>query len=312
LQALAVVLEEPKRLDVRGVGLRPPEGGELVVRTLWTGVSTGTERLLWTGSMPPFPGLGYPLVPGYEAVGVVEEAPDHSAVPVGTRVFVPGSTAFEEVRGLFGAAASRLVVPAHRVLPLPDDSGSEACLLALAATAYHALQGAAVPPELIVGHGAFGRLLARLVQSTTGGEVTVWEQNPVRMGGGEGYTVCTADDDPRRDYRSIVDASGDPGLIDTLVERLAPQGEITLAGFYQRPVSFSFPPAFLREARFRIAAEWRPEDLAATGALVLDGALSLDGLVTHRYPAVRAGEAYGTAFEDPSCVKMTLDWSNTA
>jgi myo-inositol-1(or 4)-monophosphatase len=36
---------------------------------LHSGISTGTERLLWDGTMPPFPGLGYPLVPGYETVG---------------------------------------------------------------------------------------------------------------------------------------------------------------------------------------------------------------------------------------------------
>ena len=35
----------------------------------WSGISTGTEKLLWSGRMPPFPGMGYPLVPGYESVG---------------------------------------------------------------------------------------------------------------------------------------------------------------------------------------------------------------------------------------------------
>jgi 3-hydroxyethyl bacteriochlorophyllide a dehydrogenase len=40
------------------------------------------------------------------------------------------------------------------------------------------------------------------------------------------------------------------------VSRLAPGGEIVLAGFYDEPLSFTFPPAFMREARFRIAAQW--------------------------------------------------------
>ena len=56
------------------VGLTDPGPADVVVRTEWTGVSTGTERLLFDGRMPPFPGLGYPLVPGYETVGVVESA----------------------------------------------------------------------------------------------------------------------------------------------------------------------------------------------------------------------------------------------
>ena len=63
------------------------------------------------------------------------------------------------------------------------------------------------------------------------------------------------------------------------------------------------------ELRIQVAAEWSPPDLTAVGSLVLDGALSLDGLVTHRYPAADAAEAYHAAFHDPDCVKMTLDWS---
>ena len=64
-------------------------------------------------------------------------------------------------------------------------------------------------------------------------------------------------DDPRRDYRAIYDVSGDAALLDTLIARLAPGGEIVLAGFYSEPLSFAFPPAFMREARIRVAAEWR-------------------------------------------------------
>ena len=36
-----------------------------------------------------------------------------------------------------------------------------------------------------------------------------------------------------------------------------------LAGFYSEPLSFAFPPAFMREARLRVAAEWKPSDLIA-------------------------------------------------
>ncbi len=68
-----------------------------------------------------------------------------------------------------------------------------------------------------------------------------------------------------------------------------------LAGFYDRPLSFAFPPAFMREARLRVAAEWREPDLAAVRMLIEDGALSLDGLITHRETALNASSAYPTA-----------------
>jgi 3-hydroxyethyl bacteriochlorophyllide a dehydrogenase len=58
-----------------------------------------------------------------------------------------------------------------------------------------------------------------------------------------------------------------------------------------------------------VAAEWAPEDLATTTALIETGALSLDGLITHRMHALQADDAYRTAFTDFSCLKMVLDWS---
>jgi len=102
-----------------------------------------------------------------------------------------------------------------------------------------------------------------------------------------------------------------PDIIDTLVQRLAPGGEIVLAGFYDT-LSFSFPPAFMREARIRIAAQWGEGDLETVRRLVEDGRLSLDGLVTHRRPASEASAAYPVAFDDPGCLKMVLDWRSRA
>ena len=85
-----------------------------------------------------------------------------------------------------------------------------------------------------------------------------------------------------------------------------------LAGFYEAPLAFTFPPAFLREARIRVAAEFSAADMAAVLALVASGTLRLDGLVSHVRPANEAGEAYPQAFEDPACLKMVLDWRAAA
>ncbi|MBU8542838.1 MULTISPECIES: chlorophyll synthesis pathway protein BchC [Roseomonadaceae] len=305
MDTTAVVLEAPERLVLSRLELSPPVAGDVVVDVEWSGISTGTERLLWSGRMPPFPGMGYPLVPGYESVGRVVEAMPEAGLSVGARVFVPGARCFGDVRGLFGGAASRLVVPAARAVRIDDAMGETGVLMALAATAQHAI--AAELPELIVGHGVLGRLVARLVVAA-GGTPTVWETNPARADGAEGYSVLAPETDTRRDYRSICDVSGDSGLLDSLVQRLAPGGEIVLAGFYSAPLSFAFPPAFMREARIRVAAEWKTPDLIAVRELLDAGRLSLDGLITHRRDAAAAPDAYRTAFNDPACLKMILDW----
>lgn len=307
MRTLAVVLEQPERLRLSDVDLTPPETGDLVVDVEVSGISSGTERLLWSGRMPPFPGLGYPLVPGYESVGRICETLDDGPLAVGDRVFVPGARCFRDVHALFGGAAARLVVPAERVLRVDVDDPELGALFALAATAEHAISTGARLPELIVGHGVLGRLLARITVAR-GGRPVVWETSPIRRGGAVGYEVVAPQDDDNRQYRTITDASGDPDLLDGLVGRLAKGGEIVLAGFYDRRLSFEFPPAFMREASFRIAAEWTPADLELVATRVHSGQLDLRELVSHRQPARCADEAYRTAFEDPNCLKMLLDW----
>ena len=141
MKTTAVVLEQPEHLVLSQLALSEPGDQDVVVDIEWSGISTGTERLLWSGRMPPFPGMGYPLVPGYESVGRVIQAGVQAGLDIGDRVFVPGANCFGDVRGLFGGAAARVVVPGKRVLPVNESLGENAILLALAATAYHAVSG---------------------------------------------------------------------------------------------------------------------------------------------------------------------------
>jgi 3-hydroxyethyl bacteriochlorophyllide a dehydrogenase len=309
METVAVVLQQPGKLALRTVTLQEPGAGDIVVDAAYTGISSGTERLLWAGRMPDFPGMGYPLVPGYETVARVSRGGHGFAE--GDLVFVPGANCYEGLRGLFGGAAARLVVPAQRAVPLDVIDSDHGILIALAATAHHAVAGpGAQLPQLIVGHGILGRLIARIALALGGEAPTVWEKQPGRRDGASGYSVIAPGEDQRRDYETICDASGAGGLLDTLIPRLAKRGEITLAGFYEEPLSFAFPPAFMREARIRIAAEFTKTDIEAVRSLVTAGRLSLSGLITHRAAAAGAEAAYAQAFNDPSCIKMALDWSD--
>ncbi len=305
---MAVVLERPEQLVLSRLDLTDATDEDVTVDIEWSGISTGTERLLWSGRMPAFPGMGYPLVPGYESVGRVAKAGPLSGRQVGERVFVPGAKCFGEVRGLFGGAAAHVVLPGARTIPFAEDLAEQGVLLALAATAYHAHSMVGLTqPDLIVGHGVLGRMIARLAV-IAGATPTVWETNPARRDGAADYSVIDPSADDRRNYRCICDVSGDSSLLDTLISRLAPGGEVVLAGFYDEPLAFIFPPAFMREARIRIAAQWLPSDLVAVKELAESGRLSLDGLITHRADAMEADSAYRTAFGDPTCLKMILDW----
>ena len=306
----AVVFEQPGKMALRPVQLPEPHSTDCVIEVHWTGISTGTERLLWDGRMPPFPGLAYPLVPGYESVGRVVSSGDETQVEVGQQVFVPGSRGFTDVHGLFGGAARSLVVPAERLVLLPSEVESKGVLLALAATACHALRriedlGA---PELIIGHGALGRLVARACMARYQVTPTVWETSPERREGEHSYLVLDPAEDDRRDYQRVCDVSGSSTIIDQAVKHLSKGATVLLAGFYAAPIKFDFPAAFMREIDIRISAEWQPDDMQTALVLVSGGDLSLSGIITHDHPYDSAETGYQQAFSDPRCLKMVLDW----
>lgn len=319
MNTLAVILEAPERLALRTLELTPTGPSDVVVEIHFSGISTGTEKLLWTGKMPPFPGLGYPLVPGYESVGRIVDAGSEARGRIGDWVFVPGANCYKDARGLFGGTARKVIVPSARAIPIPEHLGEAGVLCALAATALHAINGGGYAgaghprcamPDLIIGHGVLGRLIARLTIALGAPAPTVWETNPARREGALGYQVVAPDEDERRDYRAIYDASGDSNIIDSLVMRMAKGGEIVLAGFYSDRLNFAFPFAFMKEATLRVAAEWQPVDLAETRELIETGRLDLTGLISNRRPATKVDEAYPQAFSDAECLKMVLDWSD--
>lgn len=305
MDALAVILEAPERLSLRSLALNPMGPGDVRVEIDWSGVSSGTEKLLWTGRMPSFPGMGYPLVPGYESVGRIVDAGVEARDRIGEWVFVPGANCYQDARGLFGGTAKTVIMPASRAVTIDESLGRDGILVALAATAYHAIKGGAAP-DLIIGHGILGRLLARITVACGGDTPTVWETNPDRRDG-FGYAVIDPATDQRRDYTTIYDASGASDILDLAFGRIRKGGEVVLAGFYDR-LSFAFPHAFMREAKMRIAAEFAPADITATLELVDMGLLELDGLISHVRDAADAEDAYPAAFGDPSCLKMVLDW----
>ena len=313
IETEAVIIKDPGKLYLGNVVLREPGPGEVVVETHFSGVSTGTERLFWNGEMPAFPGMGYPLVPGYEAVGEVVDARGSNKLNVGDFVFVPGANCYKDVKGLFGASAKQLIVAEEKLIKIDKNLDATGTLFALAATARHAIAGLGNKmPNLIVGHGVLGRLLARLTIVAGGEPPVVWETNPSRISGAEGYEVLNPVEDNKRDYESIYDASGDPSILDQIIQRLKKNGEIVLAGFYSKPLTFTFPPAFMREAKIRISAEFTTEDVSITKSLIETDSLSLDNLISNTRPAEASTEAYKVAFEDTNCLKMVIDWRNAA
>ena len=310
----AVVMSEPGSLSIQPVDLKIPSKEDIVIDINYSGISTGTEKLFYNGKMPQFPGMGYPLVPGYESTGEVVQAPKDSNLKIGDMVFVPGADCYSgSVKSLFGGAAQMIISSPNRLIKIDPTMGCNGALFALAATARHAIAGFGNKmPDVIVGHGVLGRLLARLVMLAGEKPPIVWEKNILRHSGAIDYEVVLPEYDKRSDYDCIFDVSGDSEILDSLIGRVRKGGEVVLAGFYPDRLGFGFAQAFLKEVSLRVSAEFTPEDVATTKLLIEDGSLSFDGLISDVYSAKNANEAYSTAFNNAECLKMVLDWRNAA
>ena len=310
----AVVMSEPGCLSIQPVDLKSPSKEDVVIEINYSGISTGTEKLFYNGKMPQFPGMGYPLVPGYESTGEVVQAPKDSNLKIGDMVFVPGADCYSgSVKSLFGGAAQMIISSPNRLIKIDPTMGCNGALFALAATARHAIAGFGNKmPDVIVGHGVLGRLLARLVMLAGEKPPIVWEKNILRHSGATDYEVVLPEYDERSDYDCIFDVSGDSEILDSLIGRVRKGGEVVLAGFYPDRLGFGFAQAFLKEVSLRVSAEFTPEDVATTKLLIEDGSLSFDGLISDVYSAKNANEAYSTAFNNAECLKMVLDWRNAA
>ena len=178
--AFAFWVREPGVGEVRSVELREPAAGEVLVRTLHSGISRGTETLVFRGGVPEsqydvmrapfqdgdFPG---PVKYGYLNVGTIEAGPPELR---GRTVFClyPHQTAY--------------VVPADAVVVIPDGVPPERAVLAGAVeTAVNALWDAA--PLLgdriaVVGAGMVGCCVARLLTQIPGVQVTLVDVDPSR------------------------------------------------------------------------------------------------------------------------------------
>ena len=304
----AVVLEKPNKLSLKTLQIEEIKSDEILVEIEYSGISTGTERLLYEGRMPDFPGMGYPLVPGYESIGTVDKSGSKSGFLPGDKVFVPGAKCFGDLKSLFGGTASKLVVSSKRVCKVPKETGEEGSLLALAATANHVFSvDGGCKPNIIVGHGALGRLIARIAV-LKGFEPIVIEANKERRKGNFDYEVISPLESKKLTGNCVVDASGDSSQLNNLVRFLKPNGEIVLAGFYDKPLSFDFAPAFLKEAKLRVSAQWTPSDLDEANKFFAENKLDFKDLISHKVSVDSISQAYETAFNDSSCLKMIINW----
>jgi len=285
----------PGRGEIRPVDVGEPGPGQVRVRTVRSGVSRGTETLVFRGSVPcdqyermrapyqdgVFPG---PVKYGYLNVGVVEAG---EASLLGATVFClhPHQTAY--------------VVPAEGVSVVPDDVPTTRAVLAgVLETAVNALWDAAplVGDRIaVVGAGTVGCCVARLLAGVPGVEVVLVDVDPARAETAAALGVGFAAPGEAGGERDlVVHTSATAAGLQHSLELLAPEGEVVDLSWYgDRPVTVELGGAF-HSRRLRIRSSQVGEVAVArrhrrTGAQRL--ALALDLLRDPAYDHLLSGSS---------------------
>ncbi|MEH0417146.1 dehydrogenase [Streptomyces sp. B21-083] len=299
LAARAFWLASPDHGEIRDVELPAPGEGEVLVRTLWSGVSRGTETLVFRGGVPvsqyaamrapfqegDFPG---PVKYGYLNVGVVEAGPD---ALVGRTVFClyPHQT--------------RYVVPVGAVTPVPDSVPAERAVLAgTVETAVNALWDAAPLAGdriAVVGGGMIGCSVAALIARFPGVRVQLVDADPGRAKTAEALGVDFAlPGDALGECDLVVHASATEAGLARSLELLAAEGTVIELSWYgDRRVSLPLGEAFhSRRLTVRSSQVGTVSPAARPGRSYADRlALALDLLADPALDALVTGEC---AFEE--------------
>ncbi|MFF7200013.1 zinc-binding alcohol dehydrogenase [Streptomyces sp. NPDC008141] len=246
LTARAFWLRSPGHGEIRDVSLPAPTDDDVVVRTLYSGVSRGTETLVFRGGVPEnqhttmrapfqegdFPG---PVKYGYLSVGLVEAGPREL---VGRTVFClyPHQT--------------RYVVPASAVTPVPDGvPAARAVLAGTVETAVNALWDAAplVGDRIaVVGAGMIGASVAAVLARFPAVRVQLVDADPGRATVAKALGVDFAlPEEAKGDCDLVVHASATEAGLTRSLELLAPEGTVLELSWYgDRRVSLPLGEAF--------------------------------------------------------------------
>jgi 3-hydroxyethyl bacteriochlorophyllide a dehydrogenase len=319
IKSQAVVIAKRNLIELRTVQVQEPRAGDVLIRTAYTSISAGTERMLLDGRMP-HPALLFPVVPGYETVGqVIQVGAKAPKELLNQWVYVGGARCFKGVNPAWGGQSEFISTEAERVVTLNGVAPDVGVVLALGATALHGVNVGKVSRGdrvLVLGQGIVGQLAARLAKLAGAAHVAVADRVAVRLAASQADQVIDISQESldeaitEHKINVLIEATGSMTALAGALPLLANHGRVVLLGYYDT-INIPYAPIFMREAQIFVAREWQfgPDgDLPRVRDMLASGALDVRGLLTHRVPIRNIQAAYRLASEDPSCLKLVLEW----
>lgn len=335
----ALVGEKGGDFALREVVTQPMGDNDVAIRTVWSGVSIGTEFAVLTGKLDWGP---FPIVTGYMATGVVSElGRDVQGLSAGDHVYYAGNPQLEvretgtKLNCRSGGHASVAVLPAAGVSPVPPGVGLDAASLwVMPAVGLYGvdLAGVGVGAHVVViGLGMVGlgvvsaanrrgasvtgidprkacrdlatELGAAEVLSTADGRTTDVIETVVARTGGEGADF-------------VFESTGRPECVDAGIQMCRPFGCFVWQGNYgDGQVSFEFLEAHHRRLRMSFPCSWGGADYAeASLRAIADGSMPWSKVITHRLAFEDMPGFYSDIFHGrgSDVIGAVIHWSDVA
>lgn len=288
-----IYINGPYDVEIKDVPIPTPGPGEVLIKTQYTGISSGTEMMLYCGTFPNFTlkkwpqWTDYPVCPGYELVGEV--------VAIGQEV--GGSTDMSQLDSLqpksdvlmvkasdfkvgdrvicMGEHAEYACLPAEFVTKIPDNvSSEEATLAVLGNTAMQAIRRGAIEfgdTVAVIGAGILGFLVAQEAKLAGAGRVIVIDMDNSRLEvakeGGADLVLNPKEVDlvqAVKDYNGILadvvfEATGAKGTEQTALDLVRDRGRVVIVGWHTDCMNFQFGDFYFKEVTLLATRAGGPE-----------------------------------------------------
>lgn len=323
----AVVFTDKGKVAYTGVDLPEPGEGDVVVELERSWISIGTESSYLRGErirgeVPYRPGdpWPFPIVAGYQKVGIVRQVGSAvSGVAVGERVFA----ALGKVSGMFDATGGHIqpsVCPSGQIWRLPPGADpDDYCGLVLAQVGYNCGMRPAVQPgdrAVVIGDGLVGQWAAQTLLQR-GADVAVFGRHRGRLsllpeGVHRVNTRETGLSDFLRTFPKVavvVDTVGDMDTFWQIEPAMTRDSHLVSAGFLGEKGLVDIQRLRGREMTLHTPSGWTAGRMDATIDAIDAGWLRTSPLITHRFPASEAAEAWAFIQANKSaCLGVVLEW----
>lgn len=330
IQSKAIIFTAPDQVSLDTLEVPAPARGELLVKTLYTGVSTGTETRVLAGKQV---GGNFPLVPGYENVGKIVESGPETTLKPDQLVFHTGSKFTGRFAKCWGAHQEFTLVYETDVFSVPENLDPvDAIFAKVGAIALHGIKRAKVTEKdtvVVVGLGLIGHLAAQSAKAFGARVIGVdTNHHRLQMAGAAGVEhlvdastedVKTAVADYGRQNVSVaIDATGIAATIPQTAQLLrempwvAPfpaSPRLVILGSYTAPIVLDYDPLFLCEADILFSRDTRPEDIHEMMQLLADKKINPAVLNARKYPVSNAPQAYRDLVEH-KLMRLIFEWQD--